>query len=73
MNNYWTHIMPSQEIAAYHGLTARIDPAFATRERLFFEALTAAQCDSLAAGYWLTNESDRYQLARSYAAIKREA
>lgn len=69
----WTHIMDAAEIAEFHALTAKLDCGFARREREFYETRTADQCDVLAHQAWLCNESGSYQLARSYAAMKRAA
>jgi hypothetical protein len=73
MSNRWTDILTPEQISDYHALTADLDPSFARKQREFYESRSAAQCDSLAHQSWLCNESDAYQLARSYAAMKRAA
>lgn len=65
----WTHILNREEIAARHALTARLDPAFAARERAFYETRTKAQLETLASQAWDCNSPTGYQMARSYAAL----
>lgn len=69
-SNHWKDILTADQIDNFHKLTASLDPSFAAKERAFYESRTVAQCEMLAAESWLCNEGWRYQLARSYAAIK---
>lgn len=69
---HWTHLMTAAEIEERHALTARIDPAYAEREQQFYSSRTVPQLDVIAAQAWRADELDYYQLARSYAALKRE-
>ena len=65
----WNHILTREEITARHALTAKLDLAFANRERKFYETRTKAQLGTLASQAWNCNSPDGYQLARSYAAL----
>lgn len=69
----WAEVLNAEEIKAYHDLTASLDPSFARSQREFYEGRTEAQLSSLASGSWYANDSDGYQLARSYLALKRAA
>jgi hypothetical protein len=71
--NRWTILLTASGIAEYHAHTATVDPSFARAQREFYESRTASECDVLAHQAWLCNEADLYQLARSYAAVKRSA
>lgn len=67
----WTILLTADGITEYHAHTATVDASFARRQREFYEGRTAEDCDALAYQSWLCNEADGYQLARSYAALKR--
>lgn len=69
MRSRWTHILTPDEIAAYHELTASIDPRFAAAERAQYERWTASELKSAMNRAWLCCEDCRYQLARSYLAM----
>lgn len=64
----WTHILSAAELTALYELTASLDPAFAREWRDFYESRTEAQLESLAAGAWLCNDDDGWQMARSWRA-----
>lgn len=64
----WNTIATGAELAAYHTLTASLDPAFAARETEFYKTRTASQLRVLAAQAWDSNQRDGYVLARSYRA-----
>lgn len=66
----WTEILTADEIAAYHALTASIDPCFAAAEKAQYERYTASELRSAMHRAWLCAEDCRYQLARSYLALK---
>ena len=66
----WYHILSKRALEERHALTARLDPAFAAASRAFWEARTAIELSTIAAGAWYANDSDTYQLARSYLALK---
>ena len=65
----WSTILTAAEIADFHARTAKLDPAFAERERLFYESRTADQLTTLAHQAWFSNDSTQYMLAKSYLAI----
>lgn len=69
----WNHIFTKAELEARYALTQRLDPAFAARERAFWESCPAHRLASLAAGAWTANDRDTYQMARSYAALQQGA
>lgn len=65
----WTHVLTPEQLAARHALTASLDPAFAERERRWYEARTESELRCLM--YWAMNtaEDGAYQLARTYLAL----
>jgi hypothetical protein len=67
--NPWTNILTAEQIEASHAATAKLDPAFARRDRDFYRARTANELRSLAAQAWNCCNADSYQMARSYLAI----
>lgn len=67
----WTDILTPEQIDAYHKLTATLDAGFALADRDFMNSRTPEQHDALATGCWHCNDGERYQLHRSYAAMKR--
>lgn len=69
----WSHILTAAEIDERFAKTASLDPRFARNQRAFYEGRTVAQLDGMAGGAWFANDSDTYQLARSFAALKRAA
>jgi hypothetical protein len=70
MSNPWNDILTKTEIEAVRALTAKLDPRFAKEQHEFYEGRTINQLNALAHQAWLCCESDSYQLARSYAALK---
>lgn len=66
----WTEILTPDEIAAYHALTASLDPRFAADEKAQYENWSANDLRAAMHRAWLCNEDCRYQLARSYLALK---
>lgn len=68
----WTCTLTADELEAHYTLTASIDPSFAKRERTFWESRTEGQLRALAAQAWNTNDSDQYQIARTYLAMREE-
>lgn len=68
MTNAWTDTLTTEQLEAYYTLTAKIDPAFAARDRKFWETRSYDQCNSLMFGAWQANNSDMYLMARSYRA-----
>lgn len=64
----WTTILGADELAAHYALTASLDPAFARQSRDFYESRTEAQLEAMAAGAWIANDVDGWQLARSWRA-----
>lgn len=68
MENRWTDILSEAGLDARHARYAEIDPRFAKSQREFYEGRTAAQLKGLEHGAWMANDSDGYQLARSYLA-----
>lgn len=64
----WKDILTLAQIAVHHALNASIDPAFAARNRAFYESRTLSQLRALSDGAWAANDSTIYQMARSYAA-----
>lgn len=66
----WSQILTTAEINAYHALTASLDPAFAAKERAWYESRTVNQLKSSAAQAWDWNHPTAYQLAKSYLALK---
>lgn len=70
MANQWTEVLSPAELAARTAFTATLDPAFAARDKAFYDSRTAAQLRSLVAQAWKTNQADSYQVARSYLELK---
>ena len=66
----WVHILTTDEIAASNALTASLDPNFARGEREFYESRSLNQLRVLMAQAWNCNQDCRYQMARSYLALK---
>lgn len=62
----WNTVLTRAEIDASHALTAKLDPAFAARDRAWYASRTANQLSALASGAWNCNDSTTYQMARSY-------
>jgi len=69
----WSHVLTAAEIEAQFALTASLDPSFARQQREWYETRTVAQLKGAAAGAWTANDSDGYQLARSFIALKEAA
>lgn len=67
MTTPWTHILTAAELEAYYALAAKIDPSHAARRRAFYESRTRVELDTLAYGAWMANDSDGYQMAKTYA------
>lgn len=67
--NQWSDILTSAQIEASHAATAKLDPAFAKRDREFYRVQTANQLRALAAQAWNCNSPTAYQMARSYLAL----
>lgn len=64
----WVKIINAAEIAAYHAMTAKIDPRFAKSEAAFYASCTANRLRVLIAQAWDCNDSTAYMVARSYLA-----
>lgn len=69
----WSHVLNAAEIAARFTLTASLDPRFARSQREWYETRTASELRSAMNGAWNANDSDGYQLARSFLAMKEAA
>lgn len=69
----WHQILTREEIAAYHALTASLDPRFARADAEFYASRTKLQLQTLAAQAWNGNIRHAYVLARSYAALAEDA
>jgi hypothetical protein len=68
----WTEILTPDDLAAFHALTASLDPAYAAAEKAQYEKWTANDLRAAMYRAWLCNEDCRYQLARSYLALTDE-
>ena len=66
----WSHILTAAELDARFALTAKLDPRFAREQRAWYETRTVQQLRSEMNGSWNANDSDGYQLARSFIAMK---
>ena len=66
----WSHILTAAELDEQFALTARLDPSFARQQREWYEARTVQELRSHMNGAWNANDSDGYQLARSFIALK---
>lgn len=66
----WSHILTAAEIDAQFALTASLDPSFARQQREWYETRTTNELRSAMNGAWNANDSDGYQLARSFLALK---
>lgn len=73
MESQWTDILSAAELDAQYALTASLDPAFARRQREFYEGRTVPQLQALATQAWNCCDPDGYQLARSHAALQEAA
>lgn len=68
MTNAWTHTLTAAELEARYALTASLDPAFARREREFYERCTVNDLRALRTQAWNATQPDAYQLAQTYLA-----
>lgn len=66
----WTEILSAEQLAASYATTAKIDPAFASRSKAFWETQSVAALRGLRAGAWTANDPEGYQMARSYLALQ---
>ena len=69
MASKFHHIMSRDELNARFAMTASLDPAFATRERRFYETRTEAELRAIAAQAWNCNDASNYRMAKSYLAL----
>jgi len=65
----WSKILSPAEIEASHARTAALDPAFAARDRAFYQSRTINELRALAVGSWNCNNATGYQMAQSYGAM----
>jgi hypothetical protein len=70
MSNQWVDVLSPAELEASYRLTASLDPSFAQEQRRFYESRSIDQLKALVWQSWSSNDSDGYQMARSYAALK---
>jgi len=68
MTSQWNTILDQAGLDAHYALTAQLDPAFAQREREFYNTRTVNQLRVLKDQAWLCNEPTGYQMAASYLA-----
>lgn len=68
MSSPWTTLLTAADLDARYALTASLDPAFARREREFYESRSANQLRALRTQAWNCSEGDAYQLAQTYLA-----
>lgn len=66
----WSHILTADELDARFALTASLDARFARSQREWYETRTVNELRSAMNGAWNANDSDGYQLARSFLALK---
>jgi hypothetical protein len=64
----WNTILTPAEIEASHACTAQLDPAFAARDRAWYQARTANELRSAMVQAWNCSEAGAYQMACSYLA-----
>jgi hypothetical protein len=69
----WTRILTAAELDTLFALTAKLDPRFARQQREWYEARTVQELRSHMNGAWNANDSDGYQMARSFIALKEAA
>lgn len=69
----WSHVLNAAEIEAIFALTASLDARFAREQREWYDTRTAGELRSAMNGAWNSNDSDGYQLARSFLALKEAA
>lgn len=67
----WTEILTADQIDAQFAQTAALDPRFAREQRKFYETRTAIECGALAHQAWLCCDADAFQIASSFAALKK--
>ncbi len=65
----WTDILSYEQIQANYALTAKLDPAFVTRQISFWSSRSIRQLETLKAQAWYANDAEQYQMARSYLAL----
>lgn len=68
MGSRWITVLAPTEIAQHWERMAAIDPGHTRCARAWWESQGRPSLDGLAAGAWLCNDAEQYQLARSYAA-----
>lgn len=68
----WNTLLTAGELEALYALTKRLDPAFAARERKFWESRTTAQLETIVDQSWLCNDAESYQVAKSLLALRKE-
>ena len=69
MTNAWTEILSYEQITAKNAETAKLDPAFVTRSIAFWSSRTIKQLQTLKSQAWYANDSEQYQMARSYLRL----
>lgn len=65
----WNDLLSTEQLAALHALTNRLDPRFAISEKQFYETRSIPQLRALSCGAWTANDAHGYQMSRSYLAI----
>ncbi len=68
MKMKWDTVLTPAGIDAYHVLTEALDPAFAHKERKWYESRDHDELAALAKGAWDSNNKTTYVLAKSYIA-----
>lgn len=69
----WIDLLTPADIAKRRALTASLDPRFAASEQAFWESRSVPELRTIAAGAWLANNPDSYQMARSLIALAGES
>lgn len=69
----WSKVLNAAEIEAQFAFTAKLDPSFARGQREWYNTRTINELRSAMTGAWNCNESESYQLARSFLAIREAA
>lgn len=65
----WNTVATETQLKDYHNMTAKIDYAFAQKEKAFYKSRTVNDLKSLARQAWNCNQVDSYVLANSYLAL----
>jgi hypothetical protein len=65
----WNSTLTAAQLEIFYAVKAKLDPAFARRDRAFWNTRTKSQLKSLKAGAWEANDATVYQMANTYLTL----